>query len=807
MRIKGPNSLRSATQRLLILVVVLVSSSNLVSADEPRETSDHAVTAFLTKHCLRCHGADLQSADLRVDNLSMKLRLGEDATAWQEVVDRLNLGEMPPPDEPQPTAEELAEVVDWIQNGLRKVQTLGLKTGGNTVLRRLNRHEYANTISELLHLPNYDPGQRFPEDATAFGFDNNGSALTMSPLLMERYLEIASEAVDRAIKIGKRPQSKLQTFDVVENSRSRSKNKYWAESVFAGKWWLIKDDHLAVRGRGVRTDVSGGYQVPHDGEYVFRIRLAGIIGKDGTVPEILVRLTNAEVARDVETLAIKNTAMQNHDVRVFLKAGRVDFRLTFANGQPLVKNLRQFDRIPEPGDDGYESEPHTLLFNSVVLEGPVVEQWPPKSFASIFSGSAKKKGESNAEQILTRFCEQAFRRPVVKEDVEPFISIYRDAMERQASHEDAIGYALKGVLCSPHFLFLVESPRAGDGPSRLNDFELASRLSYFLWSSMPDAELIDLARSGLLHEPAKLHEQVERMLSDERSTVFVGNFVGQWLELRELGAMCPSARLHRDYYNHRIEEHSRQETLRFFREVLDKNESVLNFIDSDFTMLNGPLAKWYGIDGVAGPKFRRVALPKNSPRGGVLTQASILTLTSDGTRTKPVTRGAWVLTNIVGSPPPPPPPNAGDLPVIPNKPLTVRERLDHHRNIPACASCHRKIDPLGFALDNFDMLGRYRTQEMTENGVRSIGDVDVSGRLPDGREFKTLTDFKRLLLNDKDRFARCLAEKMMTYAIGRGVEFSDRASLDLIVKELSGDEYRLRTLVHFVVKSNSFQTR
>ncbi|MEM7010891.1 MAG: DUF1592 domain-containing protein [Verrucomicrobiota bacterium] len=753
-------------------------------------------------YCASCHGGDDPDAGLDILSISPNLYEGEDATMWQEIVDRLNLGEMPPPDEPQPKADELAAVVDWIQGGLREARTLNLRSGGAPVLRRFNRHEYSNTIRDLLHLRNYDPGPRFPEDAKAFGFDNNRSALTMSPLLMERYLEIASEAVDRAIRIGDQPKPTNQRFDAVEFATDRMKNKYWQPSVVAGKWWVVHENRLAVRGRGVRTDIGGGFNVPHDGEYIFRMRIASIVGKDGTVPEVLVRLTNAEQSRDIAHLSVSNKDLKNQDLRVFLRKGRVEFRLTFANGQPLKKTAKELDEVLVPGDEGYQGEPHSLLCETVSLIGPVIEQWPPKSYTSIFGEAVvDSKSEDDAEEILSRFCQLAFRSRIVPSEVAPFVAIYRDARREDASFKGAIGHAMKAILCSPRFVFLVEHPDESEPTETINQHELATRLSYLLWSSMPDEELRNLAEQGRLRDPSALDQQVERMLRDPKSDAFVENFFGHWLGLPELGAMRPSARLNREYFDHRIEEQSRQETLRFCRELLDQNESILNFIDSDFTILNGPLAKWYGIDGIAGPEFRRVTLPDGSPRGGVLTQASVLTLTSDGTRTKPVTRGTWILTNIIGSPPPPPPPNAGDLPVIPDKPLTVRERLDHHRRIPACATCHRKIDPMGFALDNFDMLGRYRTEELSENGKRPVGEIDPSGRLPDGREFETLNQFKQLLLDDRERFARCLTEKMMTYALGRGLEFPDRASVDSVLTQLEDDDYRIQSLIKGIVQS------
>ena len=485
-------------------------------------------------------------------------------------------------------------------------------------------------------------------------------------------------------------------------------------------------------------------------------------------------------------------------------------RRSRASGTPnAFTNLKT--RVPWQmkftGDDGRAIIPF-LLLDYVEWDGPIYSSWPTPAHQQIFFGGEQaEKNLDYARQIVSRFAERAFRRPVQPAEVDRLVKLVDNAQKLGDSFEQSVKTALVAVLCSKSFLYLEEG-NTRSASANLDDWELASRLSYFLWSSMPNERLLDLAASGKLHETATLRGEVRRMLADPKAAEFADTFPRQWLQLRKVGMFPPDKALYPDYDEY-LEKSMIAESTGFFREVLTRNASLREFLESDWTMLNERLARHYGISGVHGEAMQRVSLTPDDHRGGLLTQGAILSLTSDGTRHRPVHRGVWVLESIVGKPPPPPPANVPALstPAADARKTTVREKLEQHRSDANCSACHRKIDPLGLAFDNYDAIGRWRTVETVRNGTGADPKLDPSGELYDGRKFADSAGLKRLLLDDVDKFAMAFSEKLATYALRRGMSFSDRAELKQIADQARADDYKLATLIESLVTSKLFVKR
>jgi mono/diheme cytochrome c family protein len=797
------------------------------------------IQPFLTQHCVRCHGPQLQEGKLRLDTLPTNFTASESARHWIEIMDRINLGEMPPEKEPRPDPETIHATASWIAAELRNAARLSLTSGGRVLLRRMNRTEYANTVRDLLgitFLPGESPLDFLPPDGVAEGFDKVGAALMLDPSLLDKYFEVAARVADQAIVTGP-PEfaTYKKRYELEDTAKNGAINYLCSKPDFQCR----EQDAVLIDGSarsfGVFMYPKTKSMIPVKGNYTVRLRAAAFQGgRDTPVRIKIVRGDELLLETDVTappdkpevfevTLPLQSAGGQELEVRMlngtrlFLynpPFGQMEKAIADAGAKgDLAEVLRLRGRMaseglisggrPNPDTLDHEKLPK-LYLDWIELEGPIYEQWPPKSHATLFfKGTDAKQDLEYAREIFTRFMPRAWRRPVEPAEVEPIVRLVKQELEHGIGYEDAIRAGLIAVLTSPKFLYLAEP--AGEKSRPLTGYELASRLSYFVWSSMPDDELFLLARKGELTNPAVLQAQVDRMLADPKSQAFVNGFAAQWLRTGEYRNFVPDPRIYSSY-DAKLGQAMVQETLTFFEEILRRDLSVLNFIDSDWTMLNDRLAKFYGIDGVKGEQFRRVTLPEGSHRGGLLGHAGVMLRGSDGTRTKPVRRGVYVREVLFNDPPDPPPPNVGEIePNIQGKNLTVRDRLLQHQQIASCASCHRTIDPYGLALENYDAIGAWRTQQNGEEFRGSkVPRIDASGRLPNGTDFDGPEAFKKLLLEQKDRFAQGLTEKMMTYALGRPVEPSDRGTVDALAAQMAGSGYTLRSLIKSIVTSDAF---
>ncbi len=838
--------------------------------------------AFFSQHCLRCHGPEDAQGEFRTDrDLSAAFDDLTTAAKWREVVNVLNSHEMPPEDEPQPSAAEVAELVDWITAEMIRVEQHRRDT--TIVLRRMNRDEYHNTIRDLVDV-DYDTSH-FPEDPPTGGFDNNGGALVVSPLHLELYYNAARQILDAAFVEGEQPPSIRWRFQPESGDSDRNRVEYDGQRLIvnAGKNRVENDFIVMHHDSWDRTFNVRDFRLEHPGKYIVRIRAGGRVPTRKEVLEsatgFLQRRLDEAVLKHPDQADRKRQQMER-DLEHFrtyrdYDYGRPRIKVTQKlAGQPKV--IAEFDidaDVDQPQIIEIETDFSTASAGLTIeyaydipkelenfwmqrddafarpeawidwmeLEGPIYPQWPPASQTRLLfdSPNRDRHPRAYAREVIVRFMQRAYRRRVSAAEVDAKLALFDAAHQDGLAFQAAIKRPLAAILVSPHFLFLAEPPATGDGPvgdgpaddnsvndglvndgpvaspsnaSRpLDDFQLATRLSYFLWSSMPDDDLFRAAARGQLRTAQHLQAQIDRMLASPKSEAFVENFTGQWLGLREVGANPPAAELHRRYDRH-LETSIVQESLGLFREILHNDLSVMHFIDSDFIVINERLARFYGIDGVRGDDLRRVNVPADVHRGGVLTQAAMLSITSNGTRTSPVKRGTWILKNILGTDPGLPVANAGEIaPKVPGiDKATVRQRLEIHRSLPQCARCHNKIDPLGFALENYDASGDWRLRE--GHGYQGrIGEndplIDATSKLPDGTELDGIESLQQALMHKQDLFMRCLAEKMLTYALGRELGVVDRPQVQAAVEHLQTTEPTLRELIRFIVRSPSFQSK
>lgn len=731
------------------------------------------VAPFFKKYCYDCHGPETQEEGLAFHKLKDEKTIFADRKQWEKVLRVVKSSAMPPADhDPKPGMKERNAVVAWIDSAIFKVDCQLVDDPGRVTIRRLNRAEYNNTIRDLLGV-DFKPAKDFPSDDVGYGFDNIGDVLSLPPLLMEKYILAAEQIAAKAI-VPEDPKGKTQ--------RQQAKKMRHQ----GGGSGPVGNGYVGMFSNG---ELYGSFNFPRTGEYRIRIdAMADQAGKE--LAKIELKLDNKEVG--VVSVQGRRQAKE-YTVKLRVQQGRHKVAAAFTNDFYNAK-------LPRGRRD------RNVAIKYVEIEGPLNQRLSDPSAVQkriiVAVPGPKKSVKQAATEVVARFLPRAFRRPVADDEIAKYVQLVELVTKKGDSYEQGIQIALTGILVSPHFLFRIEQDRKPNESSamrNLNDYELANRLSYFLWSSMPDAELFDLAKQGKLHQPDLLDKQVRRMLKDDKSQALVKNFGVQWLNLRILGEVTPDKK--RFPWSEPLRKDMAKETELFFAAVMKEDRSILDFLDGRFTHVNERLAKHYGIPGVKGDKFRRISLTDDK-RAGVLTHASILTLTSNATRTSPVMRGKWILENIFDQAPPDPPPNVPELDEekIAAGNLSLRKQLEIHRKNAVCASCHVTMDALGFGFENFDPVGRWR-EKVGKNPV------DSSGELPDGSKFRGPLQLVKILKTRKDDFARCFSKKMLTFALGRGLEYYDKCAVDEITKAVAKNEYRFSTVVLEVVRSDPFLKR
>ena len=761
--------------------------------------------ALVDRYCITCHNDRLRTAGLSLAQADAE-RPGVSVEVWEKVIRKLRTGAMPPTGMPRPDQTTLDGFVTYLETSIDR-DAATRPNPGRPALRRLNRTEYANAIRDLLAI-DINARASLPADDSRYGFDNVGEVLTLSPLLAERYLAVAREV--RRLALGDstiRPA--IEQYEISKN--------------------LLQDDRA---GEDLPFGSRGGLAVRHDfpadGEYVFQVRLQQnsrqyirgmqqpsdldvridgrsiqhfVVGGErrGKSSFVFSSATMGEIAQE----QYERTADEVLNVRQWVEAGAHQVSASFLDDtsvpeRPLQQRMTMYDYSQYKGGNAGVA---TLVIDGPYnVKGPGASESRRRIFVCRPSRAAAE--EPCARRILTTLARRAYRRPVTDEDLRALMTFY--SRGRAEGFEAGIGLALERMLAGPEFLFRIERDPmnvAAGASYRVGAYDLASRLSFFLWSSIPDDTLLDLAEPGRLNDPAVLEQQVRRMLADARAHALVTSFAAQWLQLRNIASVTPDQERF-PYFDDNLREAFRTETELFFESLLVENRSVLDLLNADYTFINERLALHYGIPGIYGSHFRRVRLA-DGHRGGLLGQGSVLTVTSYSNRTSPVIRGKWVLENILSTPPSPPPPNVPALKErdAAGKALSMRAQMEQHRANPACASCHRLMDPIGFALENFDGVGRWRTTDAN-------APIDPAGVLPDGTKFSGLPELRRVLQQKQgEQFVWTVTDRLLTYALGRGVEYYDAPTLRAIIRDAAPGGYTLPSLILGVVKSTPFQMR
>lgn len=798
-------------RRCWIALALIAFSAGQTFAEQSEATPDFRrdVLPILNNYCVRCHGPKTQEARIRLDDLSTDF-LNDRAAAevWHEVRNALNAGEMPPEVEKQPTPRQREAIARWISAEIDKAVDAQRDTSGRVVLRRLNRVEYQNTMTDLLNLEMNYVRDLPPDGLSAEGFKNDGGSLQMSAVRLEYYLDAARRALDRVIVSG--PEPRVYDYEFTES--------------YTGNW-LGKTEKSNTLGRQQEFLGKMAKEYPEAGDFLVRVKLTAKLKPDTGFPLLEVgvgyRPDTKILFREFPLVEITSNQEQTFAFRGRLE----DFPLP-VRGQGKYPGLvvrvrnRYDDGSPLPkGQKGDKKRgmiyPHEdtipeLIIQTVAFHGPVFTQWPPERHRRIlFDSPLRDSNEKEyVAEVLKRFMQRAYRRPVEPAEVVRMVEFYESIRPEFPTFEESIRETLAMVLIRPDFLYLFEQP--SDTKREINDWELASRLSYFLWSTMPDDKLIELAAQGKLRDLNVLNEQVARMLRDPRSSRFVEQFTEQWLHLNVVDSVAVSRDFH-PKFDDELKADMRGETHALFAELIRQNMSALNMLDSDFTMLNEPLAKHYGIENVYGREFRRVNLKPNQHRGGLLGHASILLSNSTGSDSHAVRRAVWIRDRLLNDPPASPPPDVPTLDEVdPNfLKLPIREQLEIHRGTESCASCHKNIDPWGVALENFDAVGLWRDEIRRKNG-RKFENVPVDAKdvLPGGIELDGVDSLRLHLVNErKTQFARSLVARLLTYAVGRRLELSDQPAIDELTEKFAANDYRLRQLVQSIVASELFHTK
>ncbi len=783
--------------------------------------------AFLENHCIRCHGPEKEKGDLRIDRLSRDFKLGADTHHWAEMMEQVNSGEMPPKKEKRPTQEEISVFVTSLDSRIKEGRSARMAARPAVAHYRLSRKEYQNTVYDLLGV-RYDPAKpgELDEDTLWHGFERIGAERSLSPSHVDRYYRAAELVLDRAFPTvsgqarkvrkdaaelryggGKEQRAVLERFGIQRPLRyllfpgqvQTALSPNWLGKTGPEHSGLYK---VRIQASGIRPP---GGQPAHlsIGKRTGEETVAGLIEFDLTAPEDSPQIYEFELFLEMpatlDFCVVATDVVDRRQGAAFRNALTSPGYMFTHSSQTLLLNAN----APQMFDDRGNGLFSTVLLDWIEWEGPLVSEEETSRCVGLVPPN-----EATPEVVagyLQRFAERAWRRPVKNEELVEFLKSYRAEREAGEKTVDAYRVALQSVMTSRHFIYLVEgAPEARD---RVSEWELASRLSYFLWSSMPDAGLVATAQGGKLYDEG-LSQEVDRMLMDRKVGGFIDDFARQWLQLHRLGMFPPDKKLYPNY-DAWLETSMRAEPIEYFREMFTKNVTIDSFIDSDWTMANARLADFYGYPEMKAGGFQRVSLKPEDHRGGLLTMGAVLGLTSDGTRHRPVHRGVWLSQVLLGKTPPPPPAN---VPAIePNPPkspkATLRDKLEAHRNDANCAACHAKIDPLGLAWDNYDAIGRWRTRENVAAGVGEDPLINPAGVMPDGRPFKDASDFKGLLLDDRDPLARAFIEHLCIYGLRRPMTFDDQADLALIQAAAKKNQYRIKDIVRAVALSDLMRKR
>lgn len=811
----------------LIFTVLLLLESH--SALSQAQTSD-GVHFLIQKFCIECHGRKKPEAGLDLRSLKFELSDNETFKTWSRIYDRLASGEMPPADEEQPPSDILRAVLDTLDGALRHASLTRQKSEGRVALRRLNRTQHENTLNDLLGV-SIKLAEVLPDDGSVAGFDTVSDALDVSSTHLLRYQSAADLALDAAITT--RPPESL---------KFHATGRKLAEGHFRA---LLNSQIMVLQGERLNFYAKLGNRaplqtvgVPATGIYRLRF-VAQALNTGGVTLPLEVRAVAHPTTPNGKTLATWDLPPDKpgvFDLELVLQKNEA-IRFTpwqmpneYQVRKPLTGNELgfAFEMMELEGPlQEFPSLGHKRLFGDLPLRVASIRKaeragWKPPGVPENRSQEdwrrdplipVSENPQADGERLVREFLPRALRRPVDGATLEYYTAFFRECLAKGAEMHVALRKTYKAILSSPNFVYFREEPGA------LDDHAIASRLSYFLWSTMPDTELLDIAAQGKLREPSVLRTQVERMLSDDRSHRFIEHFTSQWLELRNLEATSPDPKLYAEFDPFLLWS-MQMETVLFFREMLHRDRGVAEFVHSDWSMLNQRLAQHYGIRGVTGGAMHRVSIPPESHRGGVLTQASILKVTADGTKTSPILRGKWVLEKILGTPPSPPPPNVSAIEPDIRGSTTIRQQLEKHKSDASCASCHKHIDPPGFALESFDVIGGWREFYRSSDPKHSLGKtalanypaiqisrgltVEIGGTTAQGRSFENVGDYKSLLLEDKELLARNLVKQLLIYATGADVQYADRDEIRAIAKRTQDKGYGLRSLVHELIQSRLF---
>jgi len=791
------------------------------------------VRPILETLCFECHDADTQKGDIRLDTLGGGLTDASNATAWHDVLDQLSLGEMPPKKSTQPTSEQRRILTTWIGDALREAASAQRFADGRVVMRRLTRYEYANTMRDLLGIE-YDFARELPpEPASPEGFLNNGLTLEMSSTQVETYLATARKALAIAIPGGGKP--KVFKYDIEKTSVGKLPRKKDGGAIPVNPEFVLDIPEFPREG-AFQLTIQAGAIVP-EGHDVPRMRVAlGCVPGIIHVPRKLVGEVDVTATPDSPQTFTFRGRMEDYPQAGERKFGSavafhgvialIDFLDADGNelryrdrwySDPVPKPKKGQKKAPQPptGKPPPEGPRLDIVIDSVTFEAPVVTSWPPESQARWFSAAVPDAPESvKTRQILEPFMTRAFRRPITPAELNQSLQLFSQIRPRVDSFEAAMRETMASVLVSPHFLYRVET-RNGNGSERLDAYELASRLSYFLWSTLPDDRLISLAAEGSLLEPGTLEGEIRRMLDDPRTREFTDRFADQWFDLAGLERVAVNPEFYPDFDND-LKESMQDETRGVFREILLGDLSCLELIDANWTLANRSLAKHYGLAQIPRTSaLERVALRPEDRRGGVLGQGAFLLANSNGETAHPIKRAVWILDRLIDSPPAPPPPDVPELdsesPDLAG--LTVKEQLAVHREKESCRECHRGIDPWGIPLQHFDAVGNWRTHAPVRIGgkaesARVGAPIDAMAELPNGTPLSGVGDMKRFLIDERREWiARSIVKRLSAYALGRSLDLGDREAVEMLTAEFNANDLRLRDLIVSLVKSDLFLTK